>query len=170
MAVLSLALVASAVCAATDRARDGQAVVRIQAGASIEDAMAQLEALAPGVSFTVDDAALAGRRIYMLSYSPGTATDEVADTLALWENDPGNGTAIWGDLLYEGQNPEGRTGSVWFHSVLGGLGYYDQYSATMLGLGPAHQVSTGGTTVVAILDTGIDATHPELQGHVINGG
>lgn len=39
-----------------------------------------------------------------------------------------------------------------------------QYSLTKLGIGDAHGLSTGRGTRIAIIDTGIDANHPDLAG------
>lgn len=42
-----------------------------------------------------------------------------------------------------------------------------QYAPEKMRLGPAHQLATGQATLVAVIDSGIETTHPELQGAII---
>src|SRR5262249_11320329 len=44
-----------------------------------------------------------------------------------------------------------------------------QPSALVLGLGDAHAVGGGGGTRVAIIDTGIDPSHPAFAGRIVGG-
>jgi subtilisin family serine protease len=48
----------------------------------------------------------------------------------------------------------------------GGAGDPAQYALAKLRLNEAHGVATGHKVLVAVIDSGIDATHPELQGTV----
>ena len=150
----------------------GRAIMRVQEGQSIEAAIAYAESLQwmpPGVTFTVVDDALASHRMYLLSFET-VLRGLVENALDHLEDDPANTTSEWGELLYAGHDPEGNTGSIWFHTV-GGLDLFtNQYADTMLGLGPAHGRSTGQGVVVAVLDTGIDATHPLLADVIAPGG
>lgn len=45
-----------------------------------------------------------------------------------------------------------------------------QPAATQLGLGAAHRTTKGAGTIVAVLDTGVDASHPQLAGRIAPGG
>ena len=81
------------------------------------------------------------------------------------------GSIAWGELNYAGQTAEGRTDSLW----LSGFGiapthYSGQYAVPLLGLGDAHIGSRGAGVVIAVIDTGIDATHPALAGAVSTQG
>ncbi|MHC4426984.1 MAG: S8 family peptidase [Planctomycetota bacterium] len=48
--------------------------------------------------------------------------------------------------------------------------YDAQYALGLLGLGPAHTVTTGSGMIVAVLDTGIDIAHDVLAGMVLPNG
>ena len=153
----------------------GRAIMKVQLGVSIEDAIAYVESLLPGVTFSVAEGgdALASRDLYLLSYLPAPDPPDpvVEDVLeSLKKDDPNNTTSQWGELLYADHDPESNTGSVWFQSIGGIDQFTDQYAGTMLGLGPAQVRSTGQGVVVAVLDTGIDETHPLLAGAIAPGG
>lgn len=47
--------------------------------------------------------------------------------------------------------------------------YRNQYAVDNLNLTEAHQTSRGAGAVVAVIDTGVQANHPELKGKVISG-
>src|SRR5262249_36764084 len=42
----------------------------------------------------------------------------------------------------------------------------DQYPASRLRLAEAHRLATGNGILVAMIDSGVDATHPELEGAI----
>ncbi len=77
----------------------------------------------------------------------------------------------WGEFLYRDDAPEGgdgATGSTYVDSIAP-PSFGSQYARTRLGLDAAHAASTGAAMVVAVLDTGVDPTHPVLAGAVLPG-
>lgn len=145
----------------------GEAMVRVARPAQLEACVAALQAQFPKVA-VVD--AIPGRETYLIGYGlgPGQTPQSVDALLAGLALD---GTILWGELNYEGQTGEGRTDSLWVSQVdLGAETYAEQYAFDLLGLGFAHGQSTGYGVVVAVLDTGVDASHPLLAGSIASGG
>jgi subtilisin family serine protease len=152
----------------------GRAVVRLLDGIAIGDFVAQFEAdhvelnLNLGVAPGGD--ALAPRRIYLLEFDDSGLTEQQLDQLEVDFQTGYPAHLLWGELLYEGHNPEDNTGSLWFHTVGGSAAVASQYAGVTLDLGAAQSRSTGQGVVVAILDTGLDVSHPLLAPHIAPGG
>ena len=64
--------------------------------------------------------------------------------------------------------PEGQKRSSWAR-VENVTDYAEQWAADKIHLPEAHTANRGAGVIVAVLDTGIDATHPALAGHLMSG-
>ena len=64
--------------------------------------------------------------------------------------------------------PEGQKRSSWAR-VENVTDYAEQWAADKIHLPEAHTADRGAGVIVAVLDTGVDATHPALAGHLIKG-
>jgi subtilisin family serine protease len=168
LAVFVPATAASAQVVGIDPLVPGRAMVRVNAG-TIAGFLTVLNQDYPGLNAAVIDA-LPSRQMYLLQFNPPSpqVLDDLEDDLDETYVDAGQ--LVWGELLYEGQAPEGKTGSTWVDQIVGGNEFKSQYAATMLGLTQAQTQTTGAGVLVAVLDTGIDASHPILQGRIATGG
>ncbi|MDZ4830296.1 MAG: S8 family serine peptidase [Phycisphaerae bacterium] len=145
----------------------GEAMVRVQSANQLAQCLAALHANFP--SAVVLDA-IESRQTYLIGYELAAGQMPADVDAALLQLQAG-GTIVWGELNYEGQASEGKTGSLWVTQVsVGASEFENQYAVPLLGLAQAHTRSTGFGVVVAVLDTGVDATHPLLSSSVLASG
>ncbi|MDM7915403.1 MAG: S8 family serine peptidase, partial [Candidatus Eisenbacteria bacterium] len=149
--VLTLALFSSAAWADWE---SGQVQLELVPGASIEAINARygsttLDSLPP---------------LYLLQVPVGGNEDDLLDALL---DDP---DVEDGEYSYENETPEG-TGQMVVTAVGGTIDdYLDQRLAERLHLAEIHEVTIGSGVTVAILDSGILAEHPALEGAVLPDG
>jgi subtilisin family serine protease len=134
-----------------------------------EEVIVKLDVLQPGATIeainqtygTTTIRALApGRAVYLLQAPAGA---DPVQLVADMGNDP---RILYAELNRATDAPEaiGRSGFAW-----GGYDptpYDTQYPQQMLGLPAAHAISQGAGVVVAVIDTGVQLTHPELAGRL----
>lgn len=134
----------------------------------------QLSAFVAAASALFDDVAIidgiAGRPIHKLRYRLRAGQDYHAAS-GFCSAQVSLGVATWAELNYEGQSGEGRTDSFWISQVgLDPTVFDDQYGGGVIGLPAVRDRSLGQGTLIAVLDTGIDASHPVFEGRVLPGG
>lgn len=100
------------------------------------------------------------RAIYLLRTAPNTDLDPLLASMDL------DNRILYAEPNRPTDAPEsiGRSGFAW-----GGYDpgpYNAQYPQQMLGLPAAHAISQGAGVVVAVIDTGVQLTHPDLAGHL----
>lgn len=152
-----------------------QIVVQIAAPFALDDFMPLLRAQVPGAE--VVDSSLASRGIYLIS-TPGiveTLFEQYMENT--WVNpNPSqpnpNRPLAHGEIGYTFGATEGQTGSIYFGRLPSAaqVSYDAQYAVGLLGLADAHQRSTGAGVRIAVLDTGIDPSHPLFAGRIAPGG
>lgn len=126
-----------------------QVVLELQDNASIDDIMAIIEPLFPGVSVAFS---LPGEDLYLLSAPDPICEQTLAQTLMAL---PGVDEA---ELNEDGESVEGQTQSFFFASSSTDFNY--QYVWPTIGLNDAQSESLGEGITIAIIDSGIDTDHP----------
>lgn len=135
---------------------------------------AQLSAYVAAAAATFDDVAIIdgidGRPIHKLRYRLRAGQDyHVAASFC--DAQVSLGVATWAELNYAGQSGEGRTDSFWISQFGLDPGVFaDQYAGGVIGLPASRGQSLGQGTLIAVLDTGVDASHPAFEGRVLPGG
>ncbi len=92
------------------------------------------------------------------------APEDVGPTLAALRADP---RVAFAEPNFRLKDPEARKRSVW--AIGNASAYRDQWAPDQLGLDEAHAATTGSGVTVAVVDTGVDFSHPALAGRLLPG-
>ncbi len=146
---------------------DQDVAVRLRPGASIAAYVARhgIARVNPQLRPTHE---IPSRDMYLVTLAgrvpPGGEEQFINDVL---EPDP---DTVWAERDYAADGPEG-TGRNFYCTVLPSpSAYLGQPAWNQVGVGTAHQVTMGGGVDVAVIDSGIDASHPVFAGRLLPGG
>lgn len=146
-----------------------QMMFQVVDGATSADLLAAVQIDWPEVDWTVLDQEQQRGYYYVQVFVPESWTEVEWE---LFEDSIEEGypsIATWLEFLSSDEAPEGGTGSTFVDGIQDLAVYKEQYAAIKLGLTTAHAMSTGASTVVAVLDSGIDATHTAFAGRLLPG-
>jgi subtilisin family serine protease len=135
---------------------DGQAIVRLQPTADIGAFNARYQ------TTTLDE--LPSRKIYRLQLPAGADPDAFKQAASA---DP---DVVWVELNYAGQVAESRGRCFYWAASPNADAFLAQPARAQLALPAAHGITQGAGITVAVVDTGIDATHVALLANVLPGG
>ena len=102
------------------------------------------------------------RPIYVLPIIDGEEAPKKAERMAK------DNRVQYVELNHRYSAPEGQKRSSWAR-VENVTDYAEQWAAAKIHLPEAHTAGTGADVIVAVLDTGVDATHAALAGHLMRG-
>ncbi len=102
------------------------------------------------------------RPIYRLRILDGIDPQAKADALS------GDGRVQYAEPNFLEETPEGRQKMRWARGGSSGE-YAEQWAGPKIGLPAAHTITRGAGVTVAVLDTGIDLTHPAFAGRLVGG-
>lgn len=149
----AMVAIAAAPIAVADEAIPDEVIIELEDDSTIEDVV-----LPPGVVVIGD---VEDRELYLLRF-PGPVTD--AEITAL-ERDPAIDDA---DRNLAQELAGGQTQGVFYDALPDE--FFGQYGFDRVRPAGAWRTTTGTGIIVAVLDTGVDANHPQLAGAIAPGG
>lgn len=166
-AAVILSAASSALAAGTPGSR-AEVVVKVDIGDNYT-----VEGVTAGLPVEVQSTVLASRGIYLVRSTSDRYTDDPGKT-----NELAQAIRARPGVVYAEPNVATTVADSRFHSWPNGapsdlgndaVAEYDQPAVNELQLAAAHIRSTGAGVTVAVLDTGVDASHPALAGKVLPG-
>ena len=139
--------------ARADSTMPGEVLVKLTSTAALDSLLARYDLTLLG--------RFGKRPIYRLAVSGAGA---VNDTLAALQLEA---DVLIAEANVVQRNPESRKNAVW--AIGTPQQYAQQWAPVALRLDEAHALSTGAGVRVAVLDTGVDRSHPALASHLVAG-
>lgn len=151
-----------------------QLVVRVAGYFDPNQALADIQMRWPGA---VVASSVPNRKIYLLTLDPSVSESEVLAEIQQDLVSPHPDAVdpayplVWAELNFSAQLGEGRTGTIYVKTPReqGRDKMTTQYALPLMGVPAAQTRANGQATLVAVLDTGVDAQHEALAQDVLPG-
>ncbi|HEB61490.1 MAG TPA: hypothetical protein ENJ06_06665 [Phycisphaeraceae bacterium] len=137
-------------------------IVRLVAGSDVNAFEADMNALVSPQQVTRIDE-IPSRDVYVYQW-PFDLTE-----LYINSNIVSRPDVIWAEMNYTSQAAEGRVRDFFTGSTQDPDSYTTQWAWSKINLDYAQQFASGNNQLIAVLDTGVDAAHSALQGHLTPG-
>jgi thermitase len=141
----------------------GEVVARLTATTTLTDVLNTFA----NYSLVLLDTRLADARIYRFAIAEDL--DEQAVAAAMQAD---TARFAWAEVNFMSEIPSGPTADpyrTWKWGSDDPTGYTNQHAFEQIGLPAVQGILSGTGQIVAVLDTGIDATHPVFAGHLVPG-
>lgn len=162
--VTGLTYPGTAVAGGVDPIIQNQVMLRMQPGQDVSPILTDYPDFALSL---VAGRAIPGRGIFLLqigSVPPGESETSIA---LLLQADP---RVLWAEANYFGDAPEGSARSFYFNRMDVPDAFHGQPAFGEIGLaGAAFGQATAANQTIAVIDTGLDASHPLVAGFVLPG-
>jgi hypothetical protein len=143
-----------------NKIQPGEVVARLSSSAVLTDVLS----LYRRFQLLPLESLLSSARIYRFAIGPDQDEVRVANTLMA---DRAN--FVWAEVNFVSEIPSGNPYRTWKWGTSDESGYISQNALEQIELPPVQGVYSGTDVIVAVLDTGIDASHPAFAGRVLPG-
>mgnify|MGYP003339000851 CR=1 FL=1 len=140
----------------------GQSIVKADSDVAVYELLQQIDN-----STGTDSASVASRipnlNLYTINYPFDVPPEDYSAIQQRIQDAIKNGGLDWGEANLTVDTASGQTDSLWVSGLgIDANGFKNQYALDLMDIDSAHLTSKGEGVLVAILDTGVDTTHPAI--------
>lgn len=149
---------------------DGLTVLHAQSPAAVDDLISSLEDVLGENTVSVVRS-IPNIGAYTIQYPPELPADTAESVREIFDGMVEDGDLYFGEPVLVVDSASGQTDSLWVSGMgIDRDGYLEQYAVDLLGLGNIGPLSKGQGVLIGVVDTGIDHTHPAIEGYVSPNG
>lgn len=141
----------------------GQSVIKVTAPDAVDDLIDDIDDISGTDSTTVLNS-IPSLNIYTLSYPPDLPAEDTQAIRQKIDDSVDDGALEWGEANLAVDLASGQTDSLWVSGLgIDADGFKDQYALELLNIDQAQIDTRGEGVLLAIVDTGVDDTHPAIE-------